>query len=309
MIGVDQDRVRAIAMFPTPVKVVPSGYKTQSADTSIEAELVQFELWRRMTPGQKQAFFRRVAKRMPILVLSKIQASFPNASPTVVRQQYIRKRLGQQWADLLYGLDGEKGLMLEDPIWLAQCLVFILDSLGIPYYVGGSVASSLQGEVRYTEDLDLVVNILPTQVQPLIQAMAEQFYISEVAVEDALSGRTSSFNVIHLETTEKADLFVMRDDEFSRSKMSRRQLHVPNSEFDKSFYVCSPEDTVLQKLLWFRMTKRESQKQWRDILGVLKLQGECLDFSYMQHWAERLGLLSELASAFTEAGLESNSNS
>jgi hypothetical protein len=124
-----------------------------------------------------------------------------------------------------------------------------------------------------------------------------------------MSGRTSSFNVIHLATTEKADLFVTRDDEFSRSKMSCRQLHVPNSEFDKSFYVCSPEDTVLQKLLWFRMTKRESQKQWREILGVLKLQGERLDFSYMQQWAERLGLLSELANALTQAGLKLNPDS
>ncbi len=81
----------------------------------------------------------------------------------------------------MYGLDGEKGLILEDPIWLAHQLVVILDSLGIPYYVEGSVASSLPGEVRYTEDLNLVVNMLSTQVQPLIQAMAEQFYISEVA--------------------------------------------------------------------------------------------------------------------------------
>lgn len=264
---------------------------------------MQFGLWRKMTPGQKEALARRVAKRLPTLVLMKIRRQLPDASVAQVRQEYIRKRLGEKWADFLCRLDYPGGLMVEDPIWLARQLAMILDELGISYYVGGSVASSLQGEVRYTEDLDLVVNIQPTQIQPLISAMAGQFYISEVAVEDAISGRTSSFNVIHLETTEKADIFVMRDDEFSRSKMARRLLHVADVDFDKSFYVCTPEDTVLQKLVWFRMTARESQKQWRDILGVLKLQGESLDFGYMWQWAQSLGLLSELETALTEAGI------
>ncbi|MGK7876135.1 MAG: hypothetical protein AB4426_23410 [Xenococcaceae cyanobacterium] len=277
-------------------------YKTQSADTSIEAELVQFGLWRKMTPGQKEALVRRVAKRVPRLVLMGIRCQFPDGSPAQVRQIYIRKRLGQEWADFLC-VDNRGGLVVEDPIWLAHQLAVILESLGIPYYIGGSVASSLQGEVRYTEDLDLVLNIQSNQVQPLIEAMGDSFYISEVAVEEAISGSTSSFNVIHLETTEKADMFVMRSDEFSRSKMARRQLHVPDGELDESFYVCSPEDTVLQKLVWFRMTAREFQKQWRDILGVLKLQGERLDFGYMWQWADTLGLLAELETAFTEVGL------
>ncbi|MCL1467790.1 hypothetical protein [Argonema galeatum] len=278
-------------------------YRTQSVDTSIEAEQVQFRLWRKMTPAQKEALFRRVAKRGPTLALMGIKTQYPNASKDVVRQQYIRKRLGQEVAHLLSELNYKGELMIEDPIWLAHLLAVILNSLNIPYYVGGSVASSLQGEVRYTEDLDLVVNIQPTQIQPLIDAMAGQFYISEVAVEDAMSGRTLSFNVIHLTTTEKADIFVMRDDEFSRSKMARRQLHIPDGDIDKCFYVCTPEDTVLQKLVWFRMTARESQKQWRDILGVLKLQGERLDFEYLNQWAQALQLTELLAQALREAGL------
>ncbi|MCL1475233.1 hypothetical protein [Argonema antarcticum] len=281
-----------------------TGYRTQSIDTSIEAEQVQFGLWRKMTPGQKEALFRRVAKRGPTLAWMGIKSQFPNASKDIVRQHYIRKRLGLEWADLLSGLEYREDLMIEDPIWLAHQLAGILNSLGIPYYVGGSVASSLQGEVRYTEDLDLVVNIQPSQIQPLIDAMAGQFYISEVAVEDAMSSRTSSFNVIHLTTTEKADIFVMRDDEFSRSKMSRRQLHVPDGDIDKSFYVCTPEDTILQKLVWFRMTSRESQKQWRDILGVLKLQGERLDFEYLDRWALTLQLTELLAQALGEADVK-----
>lgn len=257
-----------------------------------------------MTPAQKESLFKRVAKRGSTLALMGIKSQFPNASKDIVRQQYIRKRLGQKWADFLSELPYPGDLMLEDPIWLANQLASILTSLNIPYYVGGSVASSLQGEVRFTQDLDLVVNIQNNQIQPLINAMAEEFYISEVAVEDAVSGRTSSFNVIHLTTTEKADIFVMKDDEFSRSQMSRRQLHSPDGDISKSFYICTPEDTVLQKLVWFRMTKNESQKQWRDILGVLKLQREKLDFEYLQRWAQTLRLTELLMQALREAGME-----
>jgi hypothetical protein len=190
--------------------------------------------------------------------------------------------------------------MIEDPIWLALELASILSSLDIMYYVGGSVASSFQGEVRLTQDLDLIANIENSQIQPLIRAMVDQFYISHTAVEEAVNGKTLSFNVIHLTTTEKADIFVMKDDEFSLSQMSRRVLHI--GDRNKSFYICTPEDTILQKLLCFRMYNSESQKQWRDILGVLKLQKELLDFDYLGEWGKKLNLTELLVQALRESG-------
>jgi hypothetical protein len=280
-------------------KTPASTYKTQSLDTSIEAELVQFQLWRNLTPTKKEALAKRVIQRVPKLVLMEIKNRFSDAGETEIRRQYIIKRWGEKWAKIL-STDSQIKLMLEDPIWLARRVAVILESLDIDYYVCGSVASSLQGEIRYTQDLDLVIKIEPVKAELLIEAMAGEFYISEVAVEEALSGKTSSFNVIHLETTEKADLFVMGEDEFSRIQMTRRRLHVV--EENRSFYLSSPEDTVLHKLIWFGMTGGESQKQWRDILGVLKLQGESLDVGYMREWGEKLGLERELNRAFGEAG-------
>lgn len=85
--------------------------------------------------------------------------------------------------------------------------------------------------------------------------------------------------------------------------MMRRQLHIPGGDTNQAFYICTPEDSVLQKLVWFRMTQNQSQKQWRDILGVLKLQAKRLDFDYMVQWANQLGLAEELRMALTEAGL------
>lgn len=280
-------------------KTPTSSYKTQSADTSIEAELVQFHLWRNLTPEQKETLARRVARRGPKLALMGIKDKFPHASEAEIRRHYIIKRLGEKWGKIL-PVDSQLKLMLEDPIWLARRVAAILENLDIYYYVCGSVASSLQGEIRYTQDLDLVIKIEPVKAGLLIEAMAGEFYISEVAVEEAVSGRTSYFNVIHLETTEKADLFVMGEDEFSRVQMARRQLHVAGE--NRAFYVCTPEDTVLHKLIWFGMTGGESQKQWRDLLGVLKLQGESLELGYMREWGEKLGLVRELNTAFAEAG-------
>jgi hypothetical protein len=213
--------------------------------------------------------------------------------------------LGRDLAELLKSIKYSKELMIEDPIYLARKLAVILESLNIPYYIGGSVASSLQGELRYTEDLDLVINIQANQVQSILNVLSKDFYISDIAVDDAIRGRTSSFNVIDLETTEKADMFVMRNDGFAISKMERKQLYIPvNRPTSDGIYLCSPEDTILQKLVWYRMTKNESQRQWRDVLGVMKLQGDRLDFEYLQKWAEELSLSDLLETASTESGLE-----
>jgi len=283
---------------------VPVGYKTQSIDTAIDAEIYLFGLWRQMDSTKKEKLMLRAFKKASVFALTGIKSLYPNASPAEIRYLYIQKRLGLNIAELLKSRLDEKELMIEDPIYLARKIATLLESLDIAYYIGGSVASSLQGEIRYTEDLDLVINIQPSQVQAVLNAFSEDFYISEIAVEDAMRGRTSSFNVIELETTEKADMFVMRNDDFAISKMQRRQLYIPvDRPKSDGIYLCSPEDTVLQKLVWYRMTKNESQRQWRDVLGVLKLQGDRLDFEYLQKWALELELSDLLATACTESGI------
>ncbi len=282
------------------------GYKTQSIDTSIDAELYLFGLWRQMNLKQKENLILKVFKKAAMFTLTGISSLYPNASPNEIRYYYVRKRLGERVAELLKPITYNKALMIEDPIYLARKIDVLLKSLDIPYYIGGSVASSFQGEVRYTEDLDLVVNIQSSQTQSMLEVFSKDFYISEIAIDDAMRGRTSSFNVIDLETTEKADIFVMRNDPFALSKMARRKLYVPvNRSESDAIYLCSPEDTVLQKLVWSRMTKNESQRQWRDVLGVLKLQGDRLDFNYLQKWAVELNLHDLLQTAFTESGLQS----
>lgn len=286
--------------------IAPVGYITQSIDTTVDAEMYLFSLWRQMDLPQREKLMLRVFKKAALFSLTSIKNLYPGASPDEVRYHYVKKRLGLKVANLLQSQAYGKELMIEDPIYLARKVAVLLESLGISYYIGGSVASSLQGEIRFTEDLDLVVNIQTNQVQSILNIFSKDFYISEIAIDDAMRGRTSSFNIIDLETTEKADIFVMRSDAFAISKMERKQLYIPvNRTEADAIYLCSPEDTILQKLVWYRMTKNESQRQWRDVLGVLKLQGDRLDFDYLQKWGVELSLSDLLETAYTESGLSS----
>ena len=170
------------------------------------------------------------------------------------------------------------------------------------------MASSLLGENRSTQDLDLVIDLEAPIAPQLIDVMSGEFYISESAVTEAIAKsktapRESSFNVIYLPSLEKADIFVIgSDDPFSASVMSRRQLHPVSDLTEEGIYIYSPEDIVLQKLSWYKLTPRRSQKQWRDVLGVLKVQGEGLDRAYLNQWALTLKLTDLLEEALLQSG-------
>jgi len=176
------------------------------------------------------------------------------------------------------------------------------DAAGVKYFLGGSVASALYGEPRSTRDIDFVAALLVPQVTPFIAALGHDFYADAHAIAEAVANRRS-FNVIHLETMVKADIFVLKADAFARSQFARRagrQLGLDNSAL---IYVASAEDTVLAKLQWYREGGGVSDRQWNDVLGVLKVQGPTLDRAYLDEWARELGLAELLGRALDDAGL------
>jgi hypothetical protein len=295
-------------MPPIPTVTVKSGYKPQSIDTSIEADVLVFQLLRQLTPQQKvqrTCAFTQAVRRLAIL---GIENQYPNATQAKVKQEFIKRCLGAEWIEVLSDSKDWGELVIADPIELAQKIASILLPLNIPYVVGGSVASSLLGENRSTQDLDLVIDLEARTAQRLIDAMSGEFYISESAVTEAIANsrtapRESSFNVIYLPSMEKADIFVMgSDDPFSASVMSRRQLYLISGLTEEGIYIYSPEDIVLQKLSWYKLIPGGSQKQWRDVLGVLKVQGERLDLAYLNQWAVTLKLTDLLDEALLQSG-------
>lgn len=176
------------------------------------------------------------------------------------------------------------------------------DVLGIEYFIGGSVASSVFGEPRQTIDADLIARVLGRHAQPLVEQLKEEFYIEAAAILDAIRNQ-SSFNVIHLTTTAKVDVFVSWRTPFAQSQFARRQRKSVGESGALNLFFASAEDTILAKLEWFRKGGSVSDRQWRDLLGVLKVQGERLDRVYLAHWATELGLADLLDRALGDAGL------
>lgn len=190
-----------------------------------------------------------------------------------------------------------------DPIELAVVLGRILDRLGVRYCIGGSVASSVYGEVRTTLDVDVVVNLQTHQVGPFVAATEADFHVLEESVHRAVRER-SSFNVIHEGMLIKADFYVSSDDPLHRAQFARARRVALRPGTDSEVEMASPEDVVIHKLRWYRMGGDVSDRQWRDVLGVLKVQGARLERDYMDALARQLQLSELLARAIEEAGLK-----
>jgi hypothetical protein len=181
-------------------------------------------------------------------------------------------------------------------------IVEALEEFGIPYHIGGSVASSLYGLPRLTIDADLVADIRMEHVRPLIRQLETDYYIDEDMIRDALR-RQSSFNVIHQDTILKVDIFIPKSRLFDQEELRRAQQEVL-LEGTRPFNVASPEGTILNKLEWYRMGGEVSDRQWNDILGVLKVQGTHLDMDYLKKWSANLKVTDLLERALVDAGLK-----
>jgi hypothetical protein len=176
---------------------------------------------------------------------------------------------------------------LPDLVAATLAVVRVLDDLGIPYLIGGSLASSAYGEARTTQDVDLVVDLAEVQVASLVARLRPDFYADDERARQAVA-RRGSFNVIHLRTMSKIDLFVAGDDPPARRQLERRRtLPMPGLP-DVVLSVSSPEDVIVQKLRWYRLGNEVSERQWRDAEGVARVQGAALDRTYLRKAAREL---------------------
>ena len=176
----------------------------------------------------------------------------------------------------------------------------ILDKLNIPYAIGGSIASSLYGRVRFTQDADITVMALDNKTDPFYSLTKRHFYISKSAMHQAIRNKTS-FNVIHTQTAFKIDVFVAQDNEFNNNLLQRAKKIKLSEDTEKTFSVVSAEDIVLLKLMWYKQTDCTSERQWSDILSVLTAQASTIDFEYLKTWAAKLALNDLLQKAISES--------
>jgi hypothetical protein len=183
----------------------------------------------------------------------------------------------------------------------------VLDNLAVPYAIGGSMASIVYGMMRLTMDVDIIADLKPEQVTPFIAALREQFYLDENSIREAVE-RRAAFNLIHLETMFKVDIFLPQERAFDRQQLARRVDEPVGAETEKKIWVLTAEDVVLAKLDWFRLGGEVSERQWRDILGVLKTQQARLDTAYLRQWAETLKVADLLEQALVEAEKEDDAS-
>jgi hypothetical protein len=187
----------------------------------------------------------------------------------------------------------------EEYLVLKQ-LTDVLDDLKISYAIGGSIASSLYGKVRFTQDADITVAPFADKAGQLYDVLKESFYISKDAMYQAISNR-GSFNIIHLKSAFKIDIFIQKDDDFHRQLFLRRKKVKLDESINHLFDIVSAEDIILLKLQWYKSGGCISERQWSDVLGVLSVQGQSLDMRYLGSCSEKLGLAEILQKAIGEA--------
>ena len=181
-------------------------------------------------------------------------------------------------------------------------VVGVFEQLSIPHYISGSLASSTYGVPRMTSDVDIVADMHIEHIRSFVKPLEHDFYIDADMIQDAVR-RRFEFNLIHYTTSIKVDVFIPKTRMFDQEMLHRIRLKAI-VENDRLFDLASPEDTILSKLEWYRMGGETSDRQWNDLLGMLKLQGTTLDFAYLQRWATALQVEDLLKSAYDDAGLE-----
>lgn len=191
--------------------------------------------------------------------------------------------------------------MQNEPVEVTLKVTGVFEKLSIPYLIGGSLASTLYGMVRTTQDSDIVAEMRLEHLQPFVSSLQDEFYVDDEMIAESIQ-RNSSFNIIHRETMFKVDVFIPRPRPFLQSQLARAQRQTFHFETEVSAKFATPEDTILSKLEWYRMGGEASDRQWRDILGVMKTRAGELDLVYLRKWADELKVADLLERALQEAG-------
>jgi hypothetical protein len=190
--------------------------------------------------------------------------------------------------------------MLPDPIAVTANVTAVLEELSVPYFICGSLASTFHGMIRTTQDSDLVAVLQESHILPFIEALEGKFYIDGEMIKEAVQNQ-GSFNIIHRESMFKVDIFIPALRLFEQSQIDRANLQIISEKPQVKARIATAEDTLLAKLEWYLLGGKVSERQGRDVLGILKIQGGILDLDYLRQFARELELEELLEKALSEA--------
>lgn len=188
--------------------------------------------------------------------------------------------------------------MIDGLLSLLADVTSAFDALDVPWVLGGSLASSYYGEPRTTMDADVAVRARGQNLASVIDELRDKFYVPDSAMS-MIEVDGGSFNVVDTARGVKVDVFVLGDGVLDRNQILRRiPARIPG--FPGDCWITAPEDVVLRKLSWGR-DSGGSDRQWRDLVEVLRSTGPSMDIEYLRATAQEIGLESELARAIGEA--------
>jgi len=274
-------------------------------DTAPHVEAQIITLLRAMPAWKKLELARDMNRMADTLALVGLRRRLPDASPETLAFRLAVQRLGAEAHPDTLALFQEVTFMPDmpaDPLTIARRVGTLLDTLAIPYVVGGSVAAIVHGEYRMTRDLDVVIRLTARNTRRLAEALEPDFILRAADISDAIdmigiarddSTKRATFCAFDRASGFQVDFFLSSGRPFERSQFSRAIVVPLPGELGEILRVASAEDTVLAKLEWFRITP--SDRQWRDIQAILRVQGDALDDGYLQHWANQLGVADLLA--------------
>jgi hypothetical protein len=276
-------------------------------DTTAEAAQAQAALFRAVPVSRRL----RAAFGLSATVIGAARAALARSEPDASNRERALR-----FVALHYGHELAAGLRADlerrerpanpasDLVAALRPVVEAFDALGIRYYVGGSVASSAHGLARASLDADVVAEIEPAHVDALVSRFEHAYYVPVERLRTAARERTS-FNLIHLATMFKIDVFVSRDRDFDRQAASRaRPQMIDDTPGGFAFRVASPEDTILAKLEWFRPGGETSERQWWDVVGIIRVTA-ATDREYLRTWGTALGVADLVERALSAASDES----
>jgi len=281
-----------------PRLTAPPGYRPQADDTGVEADLLGFYLLRQKSVAERLQMAMQLNRSARQFSIHCFRQRFPHLAPKQLARKLAEAWL-QEYCPANYIPQGSEMTWIQDSIQLAADLHRILTDLQVPYYVTGGVAAIAYGEIRTTQDLDMVLLIDPKGIQFLVAVLEEAgFYVP--GVDDVLAGRMRTLQVTQVTTIARADLVIAASNPYELLKFERRQSYaLPDGT---KVYLASPEDMVVNKLRWGQQS--QSEKQWRDVLGILKTQQDALDYGYIKQWTAHFDLTEVFEKATLEAGVK-----
>lgn len=189
--------------------------------------------------------------------------------------------------------------IVNNPVHITARVTAVLEQLGVRYFITGSLASTFHGMIRTTQDSDLVVDFSSEHIDQFVTTLEVDYYIDREMIASAIQNH-SSFNIIHRDSFFKVDVFIPKKGLFEAEQYNRAQKQVLSMEPKIEAYIASAEDTILAKLQWYRKGGEVSESQWRDVKGVLEVQGDRLDMKYLSQMADELAVRDLLNKALAD---------